>query len=885
MSSGSINVLHVDDEQDFTDLAAIYLQRANDRIGVESATSASEGLTALSQHDFDCIISDYDMPGQNGLEFLEAVRKTDSDLPFILFTGKGSEEVASEAIAAGVTDYLQKRSGTEQYELLANRLTNAVAQYRSSQQAANLERIRRMIRDVNQELVRAETREEIEHHLCQTISDAEPYRFAWIGKHDPDSQTITPTTSEGVEEGYLDTTQITTDEQPTGRGPTGKAIRTREISVVQDIPENITFEPWREDALERGYQSSAAIPIIHGDSLYGVLNVYADRTNAFDNEERDLLEELADDAAHALYRRESRERLETYGRLVENLPVGVYRTTPEPHGEVINVNPALVEILNADSPEALEGSSVRKFYRDPADRVALSDELQRTGLVVGKELKQETEDGEEIWISTTTIRTVENDEVFFDGIVQDITERKEHERELERQEFLFSRVQDIADIGVWEYDLRTEELTWSDGVRHILGINDEHELTFEGAVEFYHPDDREEIKCAVNEAIEQGTGHDRELRIVRPDGSVRDVHVNGEVHTDESGNTAVLRGVLQDITERKERETQLQRYEYAYDSALSGIAIADLDGEVTEVNSACLDMWGYDQTKDILGTAVTEVWKHPEKAAAVVDTIHETGSWVGDLQAVRDDGSTFHAQCAANHLTDDEGEPIGLLASFIDISERKEHERKLQRQNEQLDEFASVLSHDLRNPLNVARGRLELAEQSCTSEHFEPIERAHERMESLIEDLLTLAREGTVVTDREPVDLLALANDCWGTPAAADSTLVTDVDGTIQANETRLKQVVGNLFRNAIEHTDGAVTVTIGELEDGFYVADDGPGISKDKREKVFEAGYSTSTDGTGFGLNIVKTICEAHGWEIRVTEGSEGGARFEITGVDVVAE
>jgi DNA-binding NtrC family response regulator len=123
-----IRVLHVDDEPEFAELVASYLERSERRLSVETATSASEGFDRLADTRFDCVVSDYDMPGRSGIEFLEAVQDEHPDLPFILYTGKGSEDVASEAISAGVTDYLQKRPGPDQYTLLANRIRNAVEQ-------------------------------------------------------------------------------------------------------------------------------------------------------------------------------------------------------------------------------------------------------------------------------------------------------------------------------------------------------------------------------------------------------------------------------------------------------------------------------------------------------------------------------------------------------------------------------------------------------------------------------------------------------------------------------------------------------------------------------------------------------------------------------------
>ena len=133
-----IRVLHVDDDPDFADLAATFLERDRDRFDVETAHSAREGLDLVAEGEFDCVVSDYDMPDLNGIEFLEAVRAAHPDLPFVLFTGKGSEEIASDAITAGVSDYLQKGTGTEQYDLLAARIDNAVGQYRAERELERL---------------------------------------------------------------------------------------------------------------------------------------------------------------------------------------------------------------------------------------------------------------------------------------------------------------------------------------------------------------------------------------------------------------------------------------------------------------------------------------------------------------------------------------------------------------------------------------------------------------------------------------------------------------------------------------------------------------------------------------------------------------------------
>jgi signal transduction histidine kinase len=217
--------------------------------------------------------------------------------------------------------------------------------------------------------------------------------------------------------------------------------------------------------------------------------------------------------------------------------------------------------------------------------------------------------------------------------------------------------------------------------------------------------------------------------------------------------------------------------------------------------------------------------------------------------------------------------------------ELSEREQALQRQNEQLEEFAGIVSHDLRNPLNVAEGHLELARQECDNDRLDSVADAHDRMDRLIDDLLALARQGDRVRTIEPVSLSDVARGCWESVATAEATLEVDTEGTIRADRDRLQQLLENLVRNSVEHGREDVTVTIGALADGsgFYVEDDGPGIPGDARERVFESGYSTAAQGTGFGLAIVSEIVDAHGWEVRITDSASGGARFEIAGVELL--
>ena len=294
----------------------------------------------------------------------------------------------------------------------------------------------------------------------------------------------------------------------------------------------------------------------------------------------------------------------------------------------------------------------------------------------------------------------------------------------------------------------------------------------------------------------------------------------------------------------------------------------DKDGNVRDYNPEAFQL--FPPLADAVGSPLESV--SPQLATAIEndESVIERGG-----------GSTTKYYMVSTSPFTSGAETTGRLVTLSDVTESEQYRRELERKTETLEKFASVVSHDLRNPLNVATLRLELAKEESDSEHLADVERALERMEALIEDLLTLAREGRSIDDLQRASLSSAVEDCWAGVETGDATLVVETDAEMVADPSRLQQLLENLVRNAIQHGGDDVTVTVGDLPDGFFVEDDGPGIPEDEREEVFEFGYSTDSDGTGFGLSIVAEIVSGHGWDITATEGTDGGARFEITGVE----
>lgn len=350
---------------------------------------------------------------------------------------------------------------------------------------------------------------------------------------------------------------------------------------------------------------------------------------------------------------------------------------------------------------------------------------------------------------------------------------------------------------------------------------------------------------------------------------------------------------------REERDRSTALFEQVSDAAVA----YEIDGasgavRVRQVNQTFEETFGV-EAADAVGRDLTELVVPDDVTDPAELRVADGESHRAEVRRRGPDGERdFILNVVPFAGSEGDGEGFAL---YTDITERKRREAELERQNERLEEFTDIVSHDLRNPLAVARGHLDLA-RAGSEESFETAQNALVRMESLIDNLLSLARRGAVVGDRTPTDLRSVALRTWQTIDAPDATLRVPETTTVVADPNRLAELLGNLFRNSVEHgsttrrpaggdtaehdaSDGprggsAVRITLGPLasSEGFYVEDDGPGISPDRREAVFEPGETTGGDGIGYGLPIVRRIAEAHDWSVSLCDSETGGARFEFS-------
>jgi PAS domain S-box-containing protein len=419
-------------------------------------------------------------------------------------------------------------------------------------------------------------------------------------------------------------------------------------------------------------------------------------------------------------------------------------------------------------------------------------------------------------------------------------------------------------------------------------------------------------------------GADVDLRGQRADGStfpvdvsLSPVEVRGEVH---------VLATVRDVSAHQGLRRKYRALLAAIPDAV--VVVATESGEVVEVNERATTLFGRGRST-LVGSHHTalhptgqreryrDLFERQVRADRALDAQHPDGDDIL-VETADEEHVPVEIHASAAEL---DGHDV-VVAVFRDVTDRRARERDLERQLDRVETLTSVLSHDLRGPLNVAEGYLGRVRDGGDPAHLDRVDAAHERMETILDDVLTMLRD-TGDVETEPVHLGTVATECWSVVTRDRGTLTVAADAAFEADPRQVKHLFENLFRNAVEHGStgsqnagrsddavehastgnrtesgdgvahgssggraepGDVTVRVGLLDvaDGFYVADDGPGIPEDEREAVLEPGYSTARDGTGLGLVIVREVAGAHGWDLAVTEGADGGARFEFSGVSI---
>jgi len=542
--------------------------------------------------------------------------------------------------------------------------------------------------------------------------------------------------------------------------------------------------------------------------------------------------------------------------------------------------------------------------------------LESPGKTAHNELRIEQINGEFGWYEQRVVNLVDDPAV--QGVLvssRDISDRKAKQAKLEG---IFEAARDVSFVIAKPTadgaDARIQE--FSPGAERLFGY-DRKEAIGESIGLLHQQHEIEQIP-EIKDLIESGESWYDEIKHVRKDGSTFAALLS--IHPVKLEGQTCFLGVSIDISERKERERALKELHGSTRDLMTATTAEEVvtigsNAAAEVLNHVINGIHLYEPDEDAL---VPVAWtdnseKLLDEAPPILgikdslagqvyrtgvseyypDITNEPGRFATDtpfgseLVLPLDEHGVFILSSTATEAFSQIDKTLAqVLATNIKTAlDRVEQRQEIERQNERLNKFGSVLSHDLRNPLSVASGRLELAQSESDSTHLDAVSQAHARMETLIDDLLTLAREGNSVGELESVRLDSLVEGCWRNVDTEEATIRIEAERTIRADRSRLQQLLENLFRNAVEHSGKNVSITVGVFDTGFYIEDDGQGIPPERRDKVFDIGYSTADEGTGFGLAIVRRIAEAHGWNISAVEASTGGARFEITGVDIVSQ
>ena len=911
-----IDVLHVDDDEDFLELAATFLAREGEALRVETESDprrARERLLGEDSVSFDCVVSDLEMPGLDGLSLLESIRERDGDLPFVLFTGKGSEEVASDAITAGVTDYLQKSGGTDQFAILANRIENAVEGNRARREHERAERRLRKLLEESVDVVAVFGPE-------GTFRYISPAAEAVIG-HAPDDL---------VGEDVFDYLHPDDHER----------VWVRFQELFEGDSERVGVR-----CQFRGADGSWVDLDVRGRNL-------------LDDPDVGGILVHGQDATGRVQRERELERYET---MVNESGDMIYTTDVE--GRLTSVNDAAVSFL---------GRPRERLIGQPVSTIVTDDSAERGGRAA-RALRR-ADDGEGVTVEQEFL-TAEGDTVPAEahltvltgrdgayhgtvGVVRDISARKEREETFralhaathdivaaetreEIVEVLVDTARDVLGlplVGLWLYDEAERALVPA-------VYPDDPAVPDEAPV--YREGDGLSWEAFVEGEVQAYSDLDAEAGRYNPDSSIGSeliVPVGGHGVLN-SGSTEpgafdgtdrytadILARTAAAALDRVDRETVLERLHAATRDLMEASDPESIAERTLETASEILGHRDVvvrlldEEGEALAPVAVTDkivaeigtprTYRVGEGTAGAAYALGEAVTY--DARSLEDDvdrGSVESVLCAPMgargvltiaHVDEDAFDEADvqlariLAANAETALDRVDRERELARRNEQLEEFASVASHDLRNPLNVAMSHVRTLRDRAGAEaasdggktdddlpadlpdRLASVDDALVRMDTIVDDVLSLSRGGKEVIDPEPVSLASVAEAAWTTAGMAPGELAIEGElGVVACDRSRLQQVLENLFRNAREHAGEDATVRIGRTDEGFYVEDDGPGIPERERDDVFESRFTTAAGGTGFGLTIVRRIVEAHGWSVDIREGRDGGARFEVTGVE----
>lgn len=692
-----ISVLYVDDEEALLELGKTYLELSGE-ISVDTAISAEDGLRKIRTTAYDAIVSDYQMPGMDGIRFLTVIRKEFPLLPFIIFTGRGREEIVIEAYEKGVDFYLQKGGSPKPlFTELSHKIQAVVDHRQDEERVKTFNRLYSVLSATNKTIVRVRNKKELLSEICRVAVEIGGFALVWAGIANFQTRTLEPVASFGDSNGYLRDIDISLDEGPHGNGPSSMAFRTKKYVICNDIASDPRLDAVREAALRSGYRALAAFPYAGDSADAGVITFYAPVIGFFDGHIISLLEEMAHDIAFAfgtiddeLRRREAettlRKRDQVYQTLTTNIPGIVYRVFLKEQGRMEFYNDELPVLTGYSCEELAAGRicSIEPYILDE-DRQYVIAEVERairdhSPFRIEYRFRAKNGEVRTFHERGRPVYNFEGNPEFIDGVIFDATDQKRMESALRESERRLASL--VTNLPGMAYRCRNDS-DWtmeyvSDGCRGLTGYEpgaliDNTKISYGDLI---HPEDRAMVRASIQDAVTRKSRFTVVYRIIAADGQQKWVWEQGNSTEGRTGEPAVLEGFITDITERVASERALEESEYRYhtlfETASEGIVVADTRSrEFLHANPALCAMLGYSED-EFIGMHVDDI--HPPGDLAFVLSEFEAlargeKQRATDIPCLRKDRAVIYADISSSQVTID-GRPC-IVGFFSDITDRK----------------------------------------------------------------------------------------------------------------------------------------------------------------------------------------------------------------------
>ncbi len=694
----ALRVLYVDDDLDLLEVSTLFLEAEGD-ILLKTFTTAVEALEQLKTERYDAIVSDYDIPGMDGIQFLVEVRAHFEPVPFILFTGKGSEEISIQAFENGADFYI-KKSGepTTQFFDLRNRIKKAVDHRRTETQVFTLNRLYSALSATNKAILSIHDRLELLTDVCRIAVDIGGFRMAWVGLVNPGKHFIKPIASYGYVDGYLDMVAISTDDDFQGRGPTGTAYREKTYHVCNDVESDPNLSPWLEAALKRGYRSIAAFPFALHTKYPCVITYYSSGPEFFTDQIIRLLDEQSSDLSKAFINLENEEQRITikqdlknsefqYRRLFETVQDAILILDGDT-GEVTDANKFILDMLGYPL-EDLIGKHLWElgFIKDKALTDRIITELKTNGYTRYEDIPLQRKDRQRIDIEFMGHAYLFGDKKIIQCNFSDITKRKKAEEQLKESEEKFRGIFDTINDGIHIHEVELDGkpgkfVEVNEAACRMLGFSHD-EMMEHGPLDFVCGDHSRPLDEIIRELFT--TGHSVfETEHRRKDGTSIPVEVNAKLINFK--NNWVILSVVRDITERKRIQEALVESESFNRGLVENlpdyIAVYGMNGKLLYVNPASARTLGYD-ADTLIGTHVLSyIAEEYHETVIAKMTARKEGGDVSpyEIEMVTRNGPRRSVIVKATPIQYQNNPAILLL--LIDITERKHAEEALQKSEE-----------------------------------------------------------------------------------------------------------------------------------------------------------------------------------------------------------